>query len=357
MMIDTRDLTVVLQGGTPQSAAGLQALDQRINTLRQVLPGVSVVLSTWERSPSQTGADLTVFSANPGSLPAYKLGPCKPNNVNRQIVSSAAGLAAVRTPFAMKLRNDALLLHGGALTELGRLKGANPQRIVTLSHFSVNPHRFERMPFHFSDWFQLGTTQSLCDLWSCPLMTLAQATHYDSQPWAAHSNVLERRFCARWPAEQHVWRHYAAKLGYRVPDFHNDITPAVLADHDRFLAQELLLLDLPQAGVQLPALAWAAASGMQRFNCINHLDWLAAATRCGLCTPDAAQQRQIKRRQRAQQVVQRSFQFARPLLPLLARPPLKIVCRWVLKGIHAWSRATETAPSLNPAPATPCSTS
>lgn len=373
MTIAATDLTVVLQGALPTGAAKLQALNQRIQGLRQLLPGVTVVISTWNcaKAPPKIAADHTVYSADPGSLPPYKLGACKPNNVNRQIVSSAAGLAVVRTPFAIKLRNDAALLHTGALAALAHWPAAH-RRIATVGHFSLNPHQFERLPFHFSDWFQLGPTHSLRALWACPLMTPQQATHYDSQPWAAHSNVLERRFRARWPAEQHVWRHYAAQLGYAVPQFHNDNAAAVLAAHDQFLAHELLLLDLPQAGLQLPALAWAGRSGLQRFNCLQHIDWLAAAAQAGQFVPSAAQRALIQRRCRAQRLVQWAFQATQPLRPLLLRPPLKIVGRWVLKAADAWSRpaagaptgenagppappsSAESASSLNPSHPTPC---
>jgi WavE lipopolysaccharide synthesis len=371
-MIDPAELTVVLQGALPAGAAARRALDDRIGTLRRVLPRARVVVSSWEsaRALPKTAADQTIYSPDPGSLPPYKLGACKPNNVNRQIVSSAAGLAEVRTPFAMKLRIDAALVHGGALSALAaQADGPAGGRIVTVGHFSLNPRLFERLPFHFSDWFQLGPTSHLRALWSCPLMSASEATHYDSHAWAAHSNHFEQRFRARWPAEQHVWRHYAAQRGYRVPDFHNDNAPAVLAAHDRFFAQELLLLDLPQAGVHLPALAWAARSGMQRFNCLNHTDWLAAASQFGPCPAADAQALQIQRRRQAQRWVQRGFQAALPMLPLLARPPLKIACRWLLKSADAWARPAapatgaashpvpELAPSLNATTQTPCSTS
>ncbi len=343
-MIAGSDVTVVLQGALPD-AAGLPALQANLAALRAALPGAAVVFSTWQGCdwPAGISVDQAVFSPDPGALPAYKVGRCKTNNVNRQIVSSAAGLAAVRTPYALKLRCDARLSHRGALDWLAWLQrhdGAGPGRIITAGHFCVEPRLFEQMPFHLSDWFQFGATARLQQLWQAPLMTLADATHYERQPHAAHSTLFDRRFIARWPAEQFVWRAFAQSLGYHVPDFHNDVSPAVLAEHDRFLATEVAILDLAQAGLQVPALAWAARSGMQRFNCLNHVDWLALAAQQQQWRLRPAQQQAIARRQRAKALVGRAFSVARPLLPALVVPPLKRVVSLALKGADAWSRSS-----------------
>jgi hypothetical protein len=336
-VIDPRDITVVLQGAVPGDAPGRSALRAQIARLRRMLPGATVVLSTWTGrcEAGEFPVDQTCFSSDPGELPPYKLGACKPNHVNRQIVSSAAGLAAATTPFAMKLRCDARLQDTGFLRALAAQERREPgctRRIVTVGRFSIDPHLFEQMPFHLSDWFQFGPTPRLQALWSAPLMTAADATHYRRTPHAAHATLFDRRFVARWPAEQHVWRAYAASLGYAVPGFHNDVAPAVLDSHDRFVAREVLLLDLPQAGVQLPALAWAERSGMQRFNCLTHLDWMALAAREAPWSLSAAEASAVRRRQEAKRRVRRLFHAARPLLPLLVRPPLKPVVSRLLRA-------------------------
>ena len=113
-------------------------------------------------------------------------------------------------------------------------------------------------------------------------------------------------------------------------------------------------------------------SRLQRFNCLQHIDWLAAAAQAGQFVPSAAQRALIQRRCRAQRLVQWAFQATQPLRPLLLRPPLKIVGRWVLKAADAWSRpaagaptgenagppappsSAESASSLNPSHPTPC---
>lgn len=339
-MIDPREITVVLQGPVPADAAGIEALARHAAHVRQVLPGCQLILSTWQGMavPQGIPVDRVLFSSDPGSLPPYKLGACKANNVNRQIVSSAAGLAAVATPYALKLRSDASLQHAGFLAMLRQLQRYDPQchdRIVVVERFSIDPHLFEQMPFHLSDWFQFGPTLRLQALWRAPLMSLQDATHYRRVQHAETATWFDRRFVARWPAEQHVWRAFAAGLGYCVPEHHNHDSADVLRSHDRFLAREVVVLGLSKAGVQLPELAWAERSGLQRFNCITHLDWLALAANDGGWTLPLPLQHAVQRRQRVKHWVRRIFQAARPLVPVLVRPPFKPVLGHLLRVADA----------------------
>lgn len=364
-MIDPRDVTVVLQGSTPADAQGQARLAGNAAALRAVLPGARVIFSTWRGAPAmlQEAVDFTVFSDDPGALPPFKIRSCKSNNVNRQIVSSAAGLARVDTPFALKLRSDARLEHRGVLDWHARLQdqlSGGPDRIVTASHFSVDPRMFEQMPLHLSDWFQFGRTERLRRLWSAQPMGLDESAYYDTAAYAPASTHFDRRSRARFPAEQHVWREFARALGYGVPDFHNDARPAVLAEHDRFVAQEITILDADQSGVRVHGYDWVAHSGMQRFNCLSHLDWLAVAAAQGALHVPASQHRALRRRQIAKTGVARAFRACRWLIPALATPPLKQVASVALHCADLLSRRgsgpcglpspTPSFPTIHPMP-------
>lgn len=345
------DLTVVIQGPWNPPAAGPHALPARLADLRRLMPGARLLLSTWQGTfmPKEIDAEDCIFSTDPGALPAYKLGACRPSQINRQIVTSAAGLARVCTPYALKLRSDAVLMHAGLFSQLERLQErlANAgQRLVVSGHFSVDPRVFEQMPFHFSDWFQFGVTSRLQRLWSVPLMSLDDATHYRRVPHAAHATCFDRRFLSRFTAEQHIWRAYAEALGYTAPAFHNDIRPEVLAAHDQFLGHELVILDPAQSGHVVRHKQWVLRSGLQRFNCLNHLDWLATAQAQGALTPLVAERRAIRWRQRAKRAVTWAGRLALRTTPLVVRPPIKPVLGLLLRCIDGLARGARLFPRL-----------
>lgn len=96
-------LSLVVQGGVnnPLTARCMEAL-------RKQFPNAELILSTWESS-DVTGllADKIVFSPDPGATVCDEVAGVL-NNVNRQLVSTKAGIAAASRPFILKTRTDIL---------------------------------------------------------------------------------------------------------------------------------------------------------------------------------------------------------------------------------------------------------
>src|SRR5205085_7688012 len=108
---------------------------------------------------------------DPGPLPpTVNSATAGSNNVNRQLVSTQAGLAALRTPYALKLRSDARL-GARAIVDLWddvRAQDPRPSRLAAAACYTRHPHGPNGYLFHVSDWVAFGETATLRAYWSAP---------------------------------------------------------------------------------------------------------------------------------------------------------------------------------------------
>jgi hypothetical protein len=317
----TADITLVFQGSFKPylTRAGDNFIDN-IRRSRRVLPGARVILSTWEGTdlPSRIGLDAVVLSPDPGPLAPLKLDDDKPSNINRQLLSTQAGLAAVETPYAVKIRTDCFLEHAGFLDfhaeQLRRDQGR--ERLLACSFFTLDPAVFERLSYHLSDWFQFGPTSMLREYWSAPQQPDDQARYYEHHPHADDSSFFEKKFRSQYAVEQYLCMRYAQSLGYATPAFLNDTSAPVLSDYYRFLGREVMLLDPWQIGLFFSKYSWAGSSLFQRMNNLMHLDWLLLSDPQLQAADDAdsiALRRLIACRARQKRLARLGFDATRPL--------------------------------------------
>ena len=320
------DITLVFQGAfKPYTTRAGDAFIQNIRTTRRMLPGATIILSTWDGTelPAGLAVDHVVLSQDPGGLAPLKLDDDKGNNVNRQLLSTQAGLAAVTTPYAAKIRTDCWLSHAGFLEfhaeQTARDKGR--ERLLACSFFTLDPTVFERIPFHLSDWFHFGKTELLQAYWSAPSFSAPASRFYESTRHAPGSTFFERKFRAKFAAEQHVCRHFAAQLGYATPQFLNDDSPEVMRDYRRFLANDVMILDPWQIGIEFKKYHWVASSLFQRMNNLMHLDWMHIAGQDRSADGDpVALKALIAKRQRKKALTRSAFQHTQALHPFLFDP-------------------------------------
>jgi hypothetical protein len=330
----TSDITLVFQGAfKPYVTREHDDVARNIRLTRKVLPGARIILSTWSGAelPPGLAVDAVVQSPDPGALPPLKLDDRKPNNINRQIATTQAGLAAVDTPYAVKLRTDCFLEHAGFIDYFleQRQLDRGRERLAACSFFTLDPTLFERLPYHISDWFHFGPTALLRDYWSGAPMSVKDARQYETQEHASGSTLFERKFRARYAVEQHICLQFARARGYACPRYINDVSDIVLANYRNFLAREVMLLDPWQIGLHFEKYAWVANSPFQRMNNLMHLDWLAIADPQLVGRPDAPRLRALIGQRRHQKDLARlSFRYSRALHALLfdasrARHPVR----------------------------------
>lgn len=337
---ETRDISFVLQGHVDETGRG--ELKETIARLRQLAPDSQIIVSTWEAcagAAMEVGADAVVLSPDPGALPGIRISGETQNNVNRQIVSTRAGLERSDRAFAVKLRVDERLVSLGFLDLYASYQSqAGPERLVVPRLFTLDPTMFEQVPMHVSDWFQFGSTQALREYWDCPPMTPEQAVWYGSHSYAGHSTHLDRRFHCLFAVEQHLAMHYARKLGFAVPRYHNDIRPEVMVAHRQFLARHFIVAGLDQIGLSFAKYEWAEQSTFQDLNCLGFADWLELAAAEDGLELTSEQRRLIAMRGKRKALARRLYRLARPLWPALSNPRAKSIVNLLLRRMAPPSR-------------------
>jgi hypothetical protein len=98
-------------------------------------------------------------------------------NRNLQIVSSLAGLKAVETEFAIKMRNDQKFTFD-SMMKMYSFYQENKERVISFEHDNSKPKNricvagnFTPFPFHPRDHVFFGNTEDLIDLFDIPLDT------------------------------------------------------------------------------------------------------------------------------------------------------------------------------------------
>ena len=110
-MISSEKITVVVQGAiVPDEGRGTKEVCESI---RALLPGAEIILSTWENSNYQgIPYDKVLENKDPGALDSQYEGREKSavrNNFNRQLISTLQGIREAGREYVMKLRSDSLL--------------------------------------------------------------------------------------------------------------------------------------------------------------------------------------------------------------------------------------------------------
>lgn len=293
-MIDSREITVVFQGGINTALLGSGRDDgsdflYNVAQTRKQLPLATIILSTWDslnfsepyNNAEKLGIDKLVLSPDPGGLPNIKFGYDTPNNVNRQIVSSQAGIHAVTTEYTIKLRSDSYLTSDHLLTvyqayqnQVQSLDGCETYSPIIVPHlFTIDPSVYEHMAYHVSDWAQFGQTHTLQEYWSATWMSEENARYFEKNAQNSQASYGNDAFRTRLAVEQHLATQYASVRGYTVPTQYNQITDEILQDHQDFLATHIIVLDTIDFGLALPKYDWALHDDFMRLNCLNHDDW------------------------------------------------------------------------------------
>lgn len=166
-----KHLTFVVQG--PIYPLGNLSTERCLLSIRHHFPKNRIVLSTWpESAVNALVYDQLVISEDPGPIVSERDKLRLANNLNRQIVSTQAGLAEVTTEFSVKLRTDAVITGRGFLNFPGAFPSRSPeysmfdQRIIISREFTRSARSFVPLAYHPSDLFQFGLTTDLRRYWN-----------------------------------------------------------------------------------------------------------------------------------------------------------------------------------------------
>jgi hypothetical protein len=270
--IPTDSISVVIQGGL-----GRDDLPERVvDAARRCLPGAEIVVSTWEGARAlDVDVDKRVESPDPGA--AWQIHEEWPNNTTRLLVSTQVGLTACTRPYALKLRSDTPLSGTGFLELFQRYRDRGKalrllrDRIVLINYYCWNPAVKPFGLFSLADSVHFGWTEDLRDVWARqpddePANTTWFETHArptpDPCPWASF----------RYTPEQMLWlgflrRHIDVPFEHR-----SDITPQSILIAEQFVANNLIIVDPDEFGVEIPR--FAGRSTLESNALYTHMMWL-----------------------------------------------------------------------------------
>lgn len=257
-MPHSHDFTFVVQG--PVVTRPLHATRDCTRSIRRFFPDSRIILSTWEGADA-TGIDCDelLLNVDPGApcdscLPGSPYN--RPNSVNRMIVSTAAGLAASRTPWTVRMRSDfvfttAALLERDAESR-ARFRNRDPrwqvfdEPILCPSLYAVDTFK-QPLAYHPSDMLHVGRTTDLRQLWDAPLMTLGQLTYCTHNERDNH----EYRMAMQFLPEQWIWLCCLSRAGIacHTPSWYYQFSRAIEHDSLRLLLNNFMVVEYRDCGV------------------------------------------------------------------------------------------------------------
>jgi WavE lipopolysaccharide synthesis len=279
--VDSPDLTFVLQGPLIPEARGTFGTRSTIKSIRLHFPGSKILLSTWRGSRVDDDlVDRVVYSDDPGPLPPLKRIDAKLNNANRQIVSTLAGLRAVETPLAVKIRTDAVLCGTGFYEKFVKYNQTLNapdifrSRVLVLQFYTMSMRGIEKMPYHISDIFQMGCIEDLLSIWDRELMTLDEAIYFQRRPHLA-ANKSFQKFNAKLAVEQFI---HAPLAGIEKNLSGEDLLTAEHeARHNELLARQFIVSDYATSGLVMQKFEPSFVTRGQQLNCMGEREWLSLA--------------------------------------------------------------------------------
>jgi len=251
-MIRPEEISVIIQG--PVDAVNTP---QCIASIRRVLPGAEIIVSTWDGLQVEGAPDKTVFNTDPGGDAYCHKSARKTNNVNRQIVSTFNGLRRSERPYVMKFRSDLRLDTDAVLALYERFNPAEEafagkkilqKRVVVSTVYTRNPRRAYPYPFHLSDILFFGKREDVTAIFDIPLAP-KEVTCYFSETHRPKIDLFPKNN-ARYTPEQYIMLSFLKK---KLPDvrceYMWDLSGNALETYEEILARNFIVAEPKRLGV------------------------------------------------------------------------------------------------------------
>ncbi|MEI0799674.1 WavE lipopolysaccharide synthesis family protein [Brachyspira intermedia] len=241
--IDTKDISIVVQG----------AIDEKytincLKSIRKYLPDSEIILSTWEGSNvNNLDYDILVLSQDPGfSLYVWEENS-KPNNTNRQILSTINGLKKVNKKYSLKFRTDFILTGNNFLKYFYKFPKYEEEykifnnKLLACCYFSINPHKYQAA-YQVSDLISFGFTQDLINLYDIELIKVDESYIYSYD-----------KNRTKYNPEQYIFIKCLEKNGKEAKSkYVDDITNESIVETERYFASNFILLNINEYNIKLP---------------------------------------------------------------------------------------------------------
>ena len=168
-LLDKDNISIVFQGPVGHRGGDLE---NNIRKTRQVFPKAEFILSTWQDSDELVfnQFDKVILNRDPGPIYSEPVAGY-PNNILRQVVSTAKGLNMASNKYAIKIRTDFSIENDGFIEQWLNYVPAKPETVLfkkpvaILSLGCSDPVR-RSLLFHPSDYFYFGLREDLLLYWN-----------------------------------------------------------------------------------------------------------------------------------------------------------------------------------------------
>lgn len=270
---NTDSISIIVQGRVNSSITALC-----IKKLRQCFPGAEIIISTWEGSDiSGLNVDAALFSSDPGAVLADEKEKTM-NNVNRQLISTWAGLNAATRPYLLKTRTDILFENTEFLNFFGKYDVIpSPffeHRLLICNYYTRNP-RAMPLCFHPSDWIVFGTTADVRKYYaSVPLMGENEGTWFRTHKKDA---AVFTNYVCRYTPEQHIFLHFLQSVQQVYCDCYYHRTPDLVCQTEKAFAECFVVLDFQkELAISFPK--YNPNRYFEKHTLLSHQDWTTLYT-------------------------------------------------------------------------------
>ncbi|OOV93605.1 WavE lipopolysaccharide synthesis family protein [Pseudomonas sp. MF4836] len=252
--VDSRDISVVIQGPLYRTLAPTRGINACISAVRAHLRHAEIIVSTWAGEDlGGVDADVVVTAADPGVLLDFN---GNRHNTNRQLVSTLTGIQAASRSHVLKLRTDHILT-GSNIAVMGGYDPRVPlaarllQTPITVTTLFIrNPEKVPLL-FHLSDLIQFGTREDMLWFWDQELRL--QEEVFATTPYKNPIGNFVGYSAMRMTPEQCLMLGLMRKRGYDITlQTPGDISPELVELSERLLSENFTVLDWETSEVDFP---------------------------------------------------------------------------------------------------------
>lgn len=266
-MIESQDISVVVQGDINE-----RYILECLSSLRKFLPNAEIILSTWRNNENKVKElvyDALILSEDPGAFPLNKK-ETKLNNINRQIISTQAGIKIASKKYILKIRSDMSLCSNVFLKYFESFSETAQifhNRLLILNFYTRNP-RVIPMPFCFSDWVLFGNSEDVCKYYDIPLQSDTEIMWYRTH---INKSKFFNQVYALFAPEQHIAISLLKKEITFSCSTYYDISNHNILLTEKILAENVIVVDLEKSGFKF--LKYNPNRYFEKSSLISHSDW------------------------------------------------------------------------------------
>lgn len=243
--IDTQDISVVVQGAIDKINTPLC-----LSSIRKILPGAEIILSTWEGSDvDDLDYDIIIFNKDPGKDPGFKQ---RTLNFGRQIYSTVNGIKKSSKKYVLKTRSDIVFNDNNFIKYFDKFNKYEDKYKVFKSRIIIPSYHTRSSDsiylFHPSDWCHFGYREDVLNLFDIDLPNIRNNTYLKNHHPAKSKNLLVDQFSnyvyTKYYGEQYIFVSCLLKNNKSISfKDYTDITIKSKNLSDHFIINNFVVLD------------------------------------------------------------------------------------------------------------------